>query len=307
MTDSDKTWDIGELLSLDLPPVRFLLDPYIPVEGIILLHGKFGTYKTTITTCMAAAIASGTELWGLQVQQVEPVLYVQLDTPMRLFAQRIQQMKLPDCKGKLKIRFGPKSSNILNPTGTEQDVRLWEFLKRDHKEYHYKCVFVDCLRCIHTMPDKDSETPHRVYGALQGIFPDTAIVVIHHDRKQRADDTEEMGDEAFAGSQAWGNHANVGVRIVHKDRDNYLIGVRHTKTHAGERATPLIVRVEGGLNPILHEEATKKSVREAYEFVDKHWPGLCTKERDKWAASILGVSDRTARRRRLEMEEPITP
>jgi hypothetical protein len=286
-----------EVQALQNVQPRFHLFPYIPEDSITFLFGKYGTWKTPLSLQMAKAIATGKQLWGLDVVQATPILYVEADSPRNAILERMQLIHLP---GDLDICFCYPTANIVHPASTQWDLEAIDALKRAHSAKNYKVVFIDALRGCHDLDDKLSETPHRVYAAAKALFPGSSIVFIHHERKIKQDDTDDMRDEGFSGSMAWVNHATVAVRVVKVG--NNLLHIRHTKSQASDLQPPIQLLVQDdGCNFTTQQAATIHQVAPILQLTRQQ--SLSKHQTDKMIASQLGISIRTATRRRLEIEE----
>lgn len=299
MTATRTVLTADEVRIRELEEVKFFLESYIPESGIVLLYGKFGTYKTPVTFTMAKAVASGESLWGLQVTKASPVLYLEADSPSPVILARLKGI-LGEVEGlELDVAFQYPGVNIVAASrgiGTVIDKAYYHELWTAHKERNYKVVFVDALRGIHTLDDKESDTPHQVYSALTGLFPGAAIVIVHHDRKSGPDDTEDMQTESFSGSQAWINHATVGIKVAHHNRERSEVTLHHVKSQASELREKLVLRVTDGTKV----EALHQKTVDSVAIVMTTYPHLSSAEQDELIARDLGCSTRTAKKRRVE-------
>lgn len=291
--------------SLVVPPVKFYLEHYIPTQGIVLLYGRFGSYKTPLTLNMAKALSQGGELWGLPIEKAEPVLYVQCDMPKAPALKRIQELGFGTLPG--DFAFAYPGFDVVNPNSSMESGAVYSQLQAAHKVNQYKVVFIDSLRCIHNLNDHHSETVNRVYQGLARLFPDAVIVLVHHDRKVNpeglsleADDKEALMTESFSGSQGWMNHAVVGIKVHKKSRKE--ITLIHTKSQAGEQQPNLGILVEAG----IHMDSKPCNVADVAKFLVHVAPGVTQSEKDRLISEHFRVSERTARRRRVECEGPIT-
>lgn len=288
----------------------FLLEHYIASKGITLLHGKFSTYKTPLTVHIAKAICTGEELWGLKVEKAAPVLYLEADTPLSVILPRLQAINV-DVPG-LDFAFCYPGFDIVNPGSSEKGRSIYQELWTTHREKQYRMVVIDSLRCIHRMKSVEDDTPPTVYGAISTLFEGATITIIHHDKKTKLldrgqhateHDLQELSAEAFSGSQAWINHATIGIHIKSFGDEN--VSLIHTKSQAGEKQPPLILNmIDGGT---IVELPVVTGNDEVLLNIVKKLVNLGTKltQIDKEIAKHLGVSVRSARKKRLELLEPI--
>lgn len=246
---------------------------------------------------MARAISEGKDFLGLRVRPGR-VLYVEADTPRDVILERAQLTLQGIQTSSLDISFDYPGFNILKPSDDEERERI-HALQEAHRIKSYNVVFIDSLRCLHSLSDKDSEVVVQVYRRLANMFPSATVVLIHHDRKTKSDDTAEMLDESFSGSQAWVNHATVGIKIAHHNKQKNEITLRHTKSQASELQAPLLLKVQDGA---IIETSRPGNLTEIKAVLDSLPSGLGAGDRDRAVAEVLGISHRTVRRRRKELE-----
>jgi RecA-family ATPase len=166
---------------VDLPEVEFYMEPYIPKDAIVFLHGKWGTYKTPLTLNIAKASALGqNEIFGCKLAPAK-VLYVQADTPKQVIIPRMKLLNV--AIDNFDFNFCYPGFNLLDPYKDENDAYYYDILKKVHTENQYDLVFIDSLRAIHSEDDKEATTVHKVYRALRRLFPGASLVIIHHDKK----------------------------------------------------------------------------------------------------------------------------
>jgi len=79
-----------DLLSRHLPPRRFLLDPLLPEQSIILVAAAAGTGKTFFAMEIAYAVATGDKFLDWAAPEPAGVLYVDGELPLNLLQERIR-------------------------------------------------------------------------------------------------------------------------------------------------------------------------------------------------------------------------
>jgi hypothetical protein len=272
---------IHDLLAEPETAIQWVIDPYIPACGIILLYGKYSTGKSPLTWHMGQSVSAGVPFFGCPTTQ-GPVLYIELDSPKRLVKPRLQKLAfVPDSFWWLDLYPG---IDLLRPT-----PELVSVLKHANATIKPILVIINTLRKIHTLSDKDSEVPSRVYQALHRFFPKSAILVTHHDKKTyKHKDIETDEDEAFSGSQAWLNDAQVGLHLVTADRDERTVRLVHTKSQVSELVPSLHLRLSAdGTNLV---ESGRSAIWQLWNQLD---PVLSTEARVQDIVSRLHVSRRT--------------
>lgn len=305
----DDRWILSgsEVQSLDVPEERFYIDRLIPEEGIVMLHGKYGSYKTPLTLHMAKAMATGSALWGLDTSHAR-VLYVEGDTPRNAILPRMQALNVS--VPNLDIAFVYPGIDVVNPHTPDWNKQRVEALASAHAKQPYHVVVIDSLRAAHPLPDKDSETPPRVYSALAKLFPSSTFVLIHHDRKTRAPEKyarvieEQLEDESFSGSQAWMNHATVGIHVRKHGRQNKeWVTLHQHKSQAAREIDDIDLKVEDGIHIKQAVSMTPDQMQQAFAILK--WRGW--NELDQQLAQHFGVSVQWAKKHRIQYEKEVGP
>lgn len=255
---------LGQIITT--PP--YLVDPYVPAGGVIFLHGKPSLGKSPLTWRMAQCVALGIPFLGCPTAQA-PVLYIDVDgTPPAELQKRLRLLPLPHPPDFHLALLPP--FNILG-RGPEADAARHK-LAQMHHSIAPRLVIVNTLRKIHWADDKESDVPSRVYTTFSGVFPGTAILFIHHDKKTilGPSGAATEADEAFSGSQAWLNDATVGLHLVKHGGEAGSLRLEHTKTQVSERKPPLILH--------LGSDGTTIELLNTHHFAQlaRFWPTLGT-------------------------------
>lgn len=264
---------------------------------MVFLFGGTSVGKSPVTWNMAHAISRGISFFGLPTRQAR-VLYIDVDSPEQVAAARLRLIR--DAHPNFWLYF---TQPISIPQPTPEEVVE---LKAAREIVKPEVVFINTLRKVHDLDDKDSKTPKVVYSWWQHFFPNTALVFVHHPRK--ANTQQGGGDiakrETFSGSMAWLNDAQVGLMLQKSKALStpHWNGLRlyHVKSQATglSRSLPLHLSKEDGVSlecPMFKELLT------AYEVFHEH-DGKQKGKIDAEVAQRLGVSEITARRRRMQIE-----
>lgn len=84
--------NLSEFLAAELPPINFLIEPFLPDPSILLLHAKAGVGKTWVALSMGVAVASGCTIWGCKVHGPTPVLFVDGEMPANSLQDRLRAL-----------------------------------------------------------------------------------------------------------------------------------------------------------------------------------------------------------------------
>ena len=239
---------------------------------------------------------------GLPTQKGK-VLIIELDTPARLVADRMQKLPgLPDGSVLDLLFLPPLSVPVLSPKDMGHLTAA--------AQNNYDLVIINTLRKTHNLNDKESSTPAMVYGFYQRTFPGSALLFVHHSKKAQLNQStgqyeQGLSEDTFSGAKNFLNDAQVGLqlrRFKHSAAGTNL-QLRIEKSQVSAMYVPMLLRLEAdGSNLSCFEAEQLERVRNEISKIGKT---KTDKELDERLATILGVSVSTARSKRLESLEPV--
>ena len=104
---------LEEILTIEVPERTFLLDPWLPSQGLVMIYAERGVGKTWFALWVAFAVASGTQFMGWDAPNPRGVLYIDGEMPLPLLKERIQI--LVDSNGfEQSVPIGFLTSDIQN-------------------------------------------------------------------------------------------------------------------------------------------------------------------------------------------------
>ena len=227
-----------ELVAQPLGAIPFLIDPYVPEGGIILLYGKTRIGKSPLTWEIARCVGTGEPFFGCPTRPGR-VLYLEFDTPRRLIQPRLE---LLEPAPNVWWEFPPVCHIVQAP-------QIQAAFRALHAQVTPSLVIVNTLRAVYQGDEKDASLPLRVYGTFQAIFPGAAILFTHHDKKTQGRLAGEGldPDEAFSGHMAWLNHCQTGLHLTgHGGRNvSGLLRLTHSKSQVSAMRPPITLQIEG--------------------------------------------------------------
>lgn len=271
----------SELVAQPLGAMPFLIDPYIPEGGSILLYGKTRVGKSPLTWEMARCIGNGTPFFGHPVRQGRVVL-LEFDTPRRLVQPRVESLEVPQ-----NVWW-----EFVGPCHLPTSLPVQMVLRQVQHEVTPDFVIVNTLRKIHQGDEKDGSLPSRIYGIFRAIFPQAATLFVHHDKKSSGDPEDASDpDEAFSGHQAWLNDCQTGLHLMRSGgRDTGLLKLVHTKSQVSAEALPLRLQLDkGGSVLIAYVSDQARKVINAYYRLP---PTMPKTERVQIISVQVGLSER---------------
>lgn len=197
--DAPGPWFDRNELELIPPPDSIISGGVLDHRTMVVLSGKYGTYKTFLALDWAASIAAGVPWAGYAIPEALPVVYIAAEGAgsfhRRLLAwesDRLAGGRIAD--GMLTIRGGPVN---VNKNEDMSDV------VRVIKDKSAKVLVVDTLsRCAPGLEENESS---KVAAALERLFMirdalGVAVLVLHHTGHQgiRARGSSVLEDNADA-------------------------------------------------------------------------------------------------------------
>lgn len=196
---SNKILPAEDYLALPREKESWLLRHLIPVGGTMILYGDPKVGKSYAAIQLALALAGASSEWlGFPVVQTGPVVYVQLDTPRSLWAERLEALRdegLPVEKLHLADR---------------ETLDAWPFdiLHSDH-EYllrsalaglNPKAVIIDTLKESNTADENSNTEMTNAINKLIAATQPAALILVAHSRKPTEHGPDLQSDSRGAGA-----------------------------------------------------------------------------------------------------------
>lgn len=185
---------LADLIHRELEPIRFVIKDMIP-EGLTILAGKPKLGKSWLALAMSLAVCSGQNVLD-HITTAGEVLYIALEDGERRIQHRVKILGGAELGTSLR-RFHYRTEwRPLNQGGMEQ-LETWIAENPDTR-----FIVIDTYGRIRgALPGKDKYTEeYELLGKLQTFATRhrVAVLLVHHLRKQAADDWLEQ----LSGSQA---------------------------------------------------------------------------------------------------------
>ena len=172
-----------DYLNLPRAPETWLIEPLIPAGGTALLYGDPKVGKSYAALQLALSLQTGVDWLGFPSRSRSEGVYIQLDTPRSLWADRldvlrkdgfpIDQLHLADRETLDCFPF-----DILNPTHA---TLLIHSLKEMNPYPGW--VILDTIREAHSLDENNSTDMRNVMAALSGAVKPAALIIISHSKK----------------------------------------------------------------------------------------------------------------------------
>jgi len=244
---------------------------------------------------MARAIGTGTHFFGLPAKEGR-VLYLEVDTPEQLAASR--------------LRSSPPAPNVwwefMEPLSIPNVTPEQHSILREAKEIaRPDVVFVNTLRKVHDLDDKDSRAPKLVYSFFRHLFPTSALVFVHHMRKTHQDPKAVVDQkEGFSGANNWLNDAQTGLHLETFSGERENLRLYHVKSQVSATLRPLPLfldtSAEAALSSPLFTELS--GALDVMNDTLIETGEVSSGVLDSLISARIGVSPSTAKKRRLDIE-----
>ena len=244
--------DVAGVLTRPSPPPRFVWDGYAPRGVVTLLGAHGGTGKSTIALMLAAAVATGRELFGLATDAA-PVVFASFEDGAHIVRHRLAHICQcwdinPAELAALHIVDGTANPELFacEGRGPGDVTPAYGELLALVQQTGAGLVVVDNASDAYGGDEIQRRQVRAFMRSLAVIARegDAAVLLLAHvdkgtSRKERSD------TEGYSGSTAWHNSARSRIFM---SRDDGLLTLAHQKNQFGRMREPLALEwPEGGL------------------------------------------------------------
>lgn len=281
---------------------KWLIEPLIPVSGIVNFYGKPKTGKSFATMGIGLALANGHTEWnGFPVRAQGKVMYLQIDTPEGEMYERIETIHKHGYDVNnvyfADLDIAPYPYNILTP-----QHQTW--LANEIKRIDPLIVFIDTLREAHELNENDSTDMKRVINAIVKISRPAAVGLISHSRKDSVYNAmgaeQDIMDEGRGTSYVPGRMDTV-IKFVGNPSKKVGHMIYKGRAKHADGKLPIVQDPDTGL--VVVQEDHVKLEHAALKILGEH-PDWSNKRIAKMLKdSGDAKSQRTAERRLAELRE----
>lgn len=197
-----------DLATLDIPEPEFLIKPYIPETGFIILAGESGIGKSWLIMQMAKSIGAGSKFLGEFDTKKTKILYIDEESHIREVKERWLMLE------------GDNNADVTFMS--YQGVKIDDPVKRAKllgivKEEGYKLIIFDTYRATMNCNEQDSTETQKVIDGFREFQKEgVTILALHHNRK----DSNKFSSpkDILRGSNALVGALNSLITLFPKDR-----------------------------------------------------------------------------------------
>ena len=248
-----KVLSASELLSEEVPEVKWCVDGLIPSNGFGMIAGESGCGKTWLLLSLSIAVASGTPWLGTFTTTKGNVLFIDEESGISLLKHRLLKLGEPEEMRSLPIYFATFEQLKMD---TAQGKAL---LEATIKKTGARLVVIDSFVRIHDSDENSAGEMSRVTEALSRIARDLncAIVVAHHARKPSSQASKEPGHMVRGTTEI---KAAVDVHLFVTRDKNGAIRIEHEKARYGKTVEPVLVELEEDSEGRIRLSCVKEAV-----------------------------------------------
>jgi len=169
-----------ELANMMFPPEQWLVDKIIYKEGFCFIYGAEGTGKSFITLSLAQAVASGTDWLGqFKVPQAGKVMFIDKENPKPMLARRLKALGM-DSPNITWIKY-PDKLQLVDEKG--QVTPFAQALADDVVAEGIQMIVIDSFVDLMVGNENAASDTQMFFDTMRALFPNVAMVVIHHENK----------------------------------------------------------------------------------------------------------------------------
>ena len=174
---------VRDFLQMELPVREHLLAPWLPTQGLAMIHAARGTGKTHLSLGIAYAVASGGRFLNWQAPQARGVLFIDGEMPAGVLQERLARLTSPAVEIQAPFQL---ITPDLQPFGIpdlgslEGQRTIDQYVTDD-----IKLLVVDNLSClVRSGKENEAESWQPVQSwALRHRARGRSVLFIHHSGK----------------------------------------------------------------------------------------------------------------------------
>ncbi len=229
-----KILTVKEILETDYGEQSWLVEGIIPLNGITIIAGAPGNFKSWITQDIARCVSLGTDFLGHFKVIKGSVLVIDSESYMRLVQKRFKSIG------------GGDSESIYYHVTTDWQIQNQtdvDFVLKVIREKNIKLVIFDSLVRIHSGNENDAVEMSKVFKKFKYIAEqgNVTIFIVHHNRKENPNYKTSM--ESMRGSIDI-SAANDSQLMIKKVPDENRLVITQTKLKEAEKLKPFSVTFE---------------------------------------------------------------
>lgn len=265
-----------DLLAMDIPPVEWLIDGFIPRAGLVYSFGAPGSFKSSFLLHVALQGANGSNFCGFNVKKPFKTLWI--DEEMRNRGMKDKTVKIMkgidnfDMSNMQYFRF--LISDNFDITNKAYLTKL-KCLIIEHKP---DMVVIDSLSKVFPLDERNEKDVKIIYRVLAPLMEEFSVtfVIIHHARK-KSHDQYSRGMEDISGSREFAAAAD--AMFLTEEYKDGVFRIKQVKNRHALKKFDINIQVTESENQIrveykgetaeLSKKNKKNKVEEAAQAIIK--------------------------------------
>jgi len=245
VTENDEeVFSVGDVLET-VPEPEWIVEPYMPKCGMVLLCGEAEKGKTWLALDLAIELTRGGKWLGEFPARQSKVLYIDEEKPKEFFKKRLRL--LTNAKGYVpkreQLTFSFQKGMKLD---RERGIKVFSLLLEKHQP---DVVILDAFADFLTGKENDVTDILKIYDLLKFMRKkyNTTFIIIDHEKQAAMDrQGKVIINEEYLGNDVRGSKSKrnvVDTQLSFKMVDGQL-KVFHSKTSWAIRQRPFIVSID---------------------------------------------------------------
>lgn len=260
-----------EFLKMNFPKNPWLIQSIIRARGITVVAGDGGTGKSLFVLFMLLSILEGSEWLGeFDVPEPKKVLLLDKENDNENIQTNLKSMGITNKN--LHIAMYPPSFQLME---FNSDTKMWQKTKAAELLHEHvvnqgiQVVVLDSFVDFFQGNENDPVQIAEFAASCQEIFPNCAIIIIHHESKPAQNSPQRKAGHRMRGSTHIYNMLGSALSISVNDLEKpEIIYVEHSKVRGGEKQKPFEVKMVIELDP----DNKKETVVRGFEYLGEASP-----------------------------------
>lgn len=229
------TISLASLMQMEFPENQWLVEALIPTEGINIISGAPGNFKTWIMLHMAISISKGENFLEQFSCEKAGVLMIDEEDHLRSLKARLLML---GCSADLPIHFmSMKGFDVCDENWRKKVFEICDKEKLD-------VIFLDSLVRIHSGKENESGSMAKVFRAIRTLCNrGKTVIVSHHERKEGTNGKKISAQDRLRGSTDIPAALDSHIALK-RDKTTKRLLVEHSKLKEGEEIPVFEVGIE---------------------------------------------------------------
>lgn len=245
-----KVYSFNELQAMDLPPIKWILYPFIPEKGVCMIAAPRGVGKSFFAMTMALVVSSGASFLGFRADKAYRVLYVDGEMNGRTLQDRFKLLSAGLEQDGVSLK--PENLHIYGCDFQENaampdlaNPNHWPAIDMAIQQMNgVDLIILDNIFTLYNCPDENAASNWQAFNrwSIQQRVAGRSVLWIHH--------TGKDADKGGRGSSAIETLLDASMLLKRPQgytaTQGAVISVEYTKnrSRAGDDVAKFAIRLE---------------------------------------------------------------